>query len=295
MARIEQRKIANIDRGLFLIRYAAAEDDERPPKVRVAVDPSEEKDILLVLHPDHADATLSQPGSCLVVSARRPGKLIVEVAPWRRDGSTAATVKIEPLIQGAAEPSRSVEPTFTGSSIRVLGHVAGIGDVFAGAQEWLAGPSAPSRIEGIAIEWPDKPKDLALRYAVKTAKPQAASGRMMDLGTYAGTRGRALPVVSVVLELSGPRASRYEIGAEAIFLGSPQVRATGQRIVLTGPTGREPLVGFRLDMRERRTPAATPRRDAPSGRVKVFRSRTNPTQAALSQAEPDGLFTLIAT
>ena len=39
MARVEHRKIANIDRGLFLVRYAAAEDEIRPPKVTVAVDP----------------------------------------------------------------------------------------------------------------------------------------------------------------------------------------------------------------------------------------------------------------
>ena len=156
--------------------------------------------------------------------------------------------------------------------------MAGIGDVFAGAQEWLAGPSAPSRIEGIAIEWPDKPRDLTLRYAVTTAKPQAASGRMMDLGTYAGTRGRALPVVGVLLELTGPGASRHEISAEAIFLGSPQVRATGRRAVLAGPTGREPLVGFRLHMKELKKPAASVRSNTPSGRVRVFRSQS--TQAA---------------
>jgi hypothetical protein len=279
MARVEQRKIATIDRGLFLVRYAAAEDEVRPPKVKVSVDPSRDNDILLVLHPDHADATLSQPGSCVVVMATRPGELIVEVTPSRRNGSSGATVKIEPLTQGAAEPAQTFEPTLAGSGLRVLGHVAGIGDVFAGAQEWLAGPSVPSRIEGIAIEWPDKPKDLTLRYAVTTAKPQAGSGRMMELGTYAGTRGRALPVLGVALELTGPGASRFEICAEAIFLGSPQVRATGRRAVLAGPTGREPLVGFRLDMKEQKKPAASVRASTPSGRVRVFRSKSQSTQA----------------
>src|SRR5215467_5720022 len=114
MARVEQRKIATIDRGLFLVRYAAAEDEVRPPKVKVSVDPSRDNDILLVLHPDHADATLSQPGSCVVVMATRPGELIVEVTPSRRNGSSAATVKIEPLTRGAAEPSQTSEPRFAG-------------------------------------------------------------------------------------------------------------------------------------------------------------------------------------
>jgi len=279
MARVEQRKIANINRGLFLIRYAAAEDEARPPKVKVSVDAKHENDILLVLHPDHADGTLSEPGSCLVVMATQPVYVIVEVTPSRRDGSAAATIKIEPLTQGKAQAApETTASTVAGSGIRLLGHVAGVGDVFAGADEWLGGPSAPSRIEGIAIEWPDKPSDLILRYAVETAKPQVTSGRMVEIGSYAGTRGHALPIVSVLLELSGPGAANYEICAEAIFLGSPRMRGTGQRTVLAGPTSREPLVGFRLRMKELEKPvAAAPKASRPSGRVRMFRSKPQST------------------
>jgi hypothetical protein len=292
MARVEHRKIANIDRGLFLVRYAAAEDEIRPPKVTVAVDPKWKmdvsisgqtfwfmKELFVVLHPNHANAVLLQPGSALVVRATSPGQLIVEVTPSQRDGSSAAIVKIAPLTQGEAisMPKPATEGAVAGSGIRILGHVAGNGDVFVGAEEWLAGPSAPSRIEGIAIEWPEKPNDLNIRYSVKTAKPQASSGRMMDLGIYAGTRGRALPIVGVVVEISGLGASRYEISAEAVFLGSPRLRAAGKRVVLAGPTGREPLVGFRLRMEELNTkpePAPSPVRSGRStGHVRVFHSR----------------------
>jgi hypothetical protein len=221
--------------------------------------------------------------------ATSPGEIIVEVSPTRRDGSSAATVQVEPLTQGNADQSvGTVEETAVkGGDIRVLGHVAGIGDVLANADTWLAGPSAPSRIEGIAIEWPGKPSGLTVRYSVKTAKPQVNSGRMMDLGSYAGTRGRALPIVGLVLELSGPDASRCQFAVEAIFLGSPRQRATGTRVTLSGPTGREPLVGFRLRLDEvnakpQPAPSAAPapaRNDRPSGRVRVFRSRAQPAQS----------------
>jgi len=279
MARVKQRRVAYIDRGLFLIRYAAAEDEAWPPKVTVSVDSKHENDILLVLHPDHTDGTLTEPGSCLVVMATQSGNLMVEVTPSRRDGSAAATIKIEPLTQGKAQATpETAAPTVAGGGIRLLGHVAGIGDVFAGADEWLGGPSAPSRIEGIAIEWPDKPSGLILRYAVKTAKPQVTSGQMVEIGSYAGTRGYALPIVSVLLELLGPGAANYEICAEAIFLGSPRMRAIGQRTVLAGPTRREPLVGFRLSMKELEKPAApAPIASRSSGRVRVFRSKAQST------------------
>ena len=175
-----------------------------------------------------------------------------------RDGSIAATVNIEPLIQGEATASATRVLATAGcaavggpaADIRVLGHVAGIGDVYAGANEWLAGPTAPSRIEGISIEWPTKPEGVDIRYSVKTAQPLNISGRVVDLEVFAGTRGRAMPLTNVMLELSGPDASFYRFSLEALFLGSPVMRATGERVVVSGPTGREPLVGLRVALEE---------------------------------------------
>jgi hypothetical protein len=291
MARVERRKIADIDRGLFLVRYAAAEDKVRPPTVTVNVDPMRKTDVsiwghtfwfmeevLVVLHPNHSNAVLSQPGSGLVVRATNPTQIIVEVTPSQQNGSSAAIVKIAPLTQREAisVPEPATKSAVVGGGIRILGHLAGIGDVFVSADEWLAGPTAPSRIEGIAIEWPGKPNDLNIRYSVKTAKPQTSSDVMMDPGHYAGTRGRALPVVGVSVEISGPGASRYEILAEAIFLGSSRLNAKGRRVVLAGPTGREPMVGFRLRVQELNMmsqPVPSPLRNRGSnGHVRVFRS-----------------------
>jgi hypothetical protein len=170
--------------------------------------------------------------------------------------------------------------------MRILGHVTGIGDVWVKSGEWIAGPSAPSRIEGISIDWPDKPADFEIHYAVKTAKPQAISGRTMELGSFAGTRGKAMPLVSLMFELAGAAADDHQLTVEAIFLGAPATRMTGKRIVASGPTGREPLVGLRVglqnvDVVTRPAPkpaVAKPARSA--GRVRVFRSRPNVKESA---------------
>jgi hypothetical protein len=135
---------------------------------------------------------------------------------------------------------------FTG--LRLMAHVAGIGDVFVNLNEWIAGPSAPSRIEGIAVEWPNKPPQFDIRYSVKLGQPQASPSRMMDIGSFAGTRGRAMPLTGVVFELSGAASSDYQVRVEATFLGSPTMRVIGKRVVLSGPTGREPLVGLRMNL-----------------------------------------------
>ena len=300
-----QRRTTEIARGLFAVRYVGADDSEHPPLVKITAEPDSEAQVDVILHPDHEEPVLSHPGTCLIVRAMMAGTLAIEVEPSRINGSIAATVNIEPLLQGEAIASvarGSYQPAARRSGglagdIRVLGHIAGIGDVYGNANEWLAGPSAPSRIEGISIEWPTKPEGVDIRYSVKTAQPLNISGRIVDLGAFAGTRGKAMPLTNLMLELSGPDASVYQFSVEALFLGAPVMHASGERVVLSGPTGREPLVGLRVALEEagaqnnqvtqtnqahqtdqknqaqrQPTPAATgPAR--PSGRVRVFRSR----------------------
>jgi hypothetical protein len=285
---IQQQTVA-INRGLFLVRYAAAEDEAQPPRVMVSPDPASDKDIRFLLHPDHNEAVLWQADTCLVVQAMAPGMLSVQVIPVRDDGSVAATVRIEPLSQGIA-PSPSLKARNRSSAPRdsdnlsILGHVSGIGDIVVDSGEWLAGPSAPSRIEGISIDWPGKPADLDINYAVKTAKPQTTSGRKMPMGSFAGTRGRAMPIVSLMLDMSGSGAADFEFSVEAIFLGSPAMHITGQHVVASGPTGREPLVGLRIGLEPVGVAAASKTKpsanelERPTGRARVFRSRQNRDQ-----------------
>jgi hypothetical protein len=280
MERTKQSKVVEVDKGLLLVRYATADHESRPPKIHIVVNPKHQKNIELVLSPDHRDAVLWQPGSCLVVRASKPGQIFVEVVALEKGGSTAATVKIETLSQGEAAPTtrrRSSATDVDFSRMSLLGHVAGSGDVFARADEWIAGPDAPARIEGLSIDWPGKPDDLDIRYSVKLARPNAASGRTTGLGGYAGTRGRALPIVSLTVELTGPGASAFRLAAEAAFLGAPLTRMTGKQVTVSGPTGREPLVGFRLRLDEINIPLQPElppvARPKSSGRVRIFRSR----------------------
>jgi hypothetical protein len=288
------QKSVSLERGIFIVRYSAAEDEAFPPKVTVGSGPGSEATVVPILHPEEQEPVLWQPGTALVVQAAEPGLLLVQVTPTRPRGSAVATVKIETLSQGkpsvnvtipdltdnapaSAEPRAPTE--FTTDDFRMLGHLAGRGDVFVGANEWIGGPAAPSRIEGLAIEWPTRPRGLVLRYAVTTARPDVTSNAPVEIGTFVGTRGRALPLLGLMLELSGAAASRYELFAEAAFLGAPIVRASGAKLMLAGPTGREALVGIRLKI-EQSASAPQPKSPSPKpaptttppGRVRVFRS-----------------------
>jgi hypothetical protein len=291
MDRTQQRRIVDIDRGLFLVRYAAADDETSPPTVRVSSEPRSDKNINVVLHPDNKEAVLWRPGTCLVVRTTAPSKLLIEVTPLQHGGSVAATIRMEKVTQGEmpfgrSEHEGSIVSSYDVNDLRLLGHVASIGDVVVRANEWLAGPSAPSRIEGISIEWPGKPEDVDICYSVKTARPQTASERQMNLGSFAGTRGKAMPIVGMMLELSGPGAPNLQFNVEAIFLGAPATRVTGGRIVLSGPTGREPLVGLRVALEDGRAITGSKfetsgtRINRASSGVRVFRSRPKPGQSA---------------
>ena len=290
MERANQKQTVTLKRGLFLVRYAGAEDSARPPAVRVSPEPAPNKNLGFLLHPDHDTAVLWQPDTCLVVRALAPATLSVEVIPAQEGGSVAATVRIETLTQGnptapSAQPKGRGSVPHDLSNFRILAHITGIGDRVVNANQWIAGPAAPSRIEGIALEWPDKPAGLEIRYAVKTAKPQAVSGRPMGLGAFAGTRGKAMPIVGLMLEIAGPEAADFQFSVEAIFLGSPAKHMIGKRVIASGLTGREPLVGLRLGLENcqaaaqkplAKTPATAPKQS--KGRTRVFRSRSQPTE-----------------
>lgn len=316
-ADLDQQKVVQLDRGLFFVSYKSADDAVAPPRVVVAPAPGHERRIELVLHPDADEAVLWQPNTSLVVRVEAPATLNVQVLPLRPGGSRAAAVRIEPINHGTP-PTLTRTPmayvpggmapgtpmlagavpygTDVGPGLRVLAHVAGIGDVMVGQNAWIAGPAAPSRIEGVALEWPDMPLGANIRYAVQFANAQAGAGKMVPLGTFAGTRGRALPITGLVLEMSG--GGDMQFVAEAVFLSAPTLRATGRRVVLSGPTGREPLVGLRINIENlppldlplplpEQAPAssqpaaqASGRKDVSSGRVRVFRSRPRQDAAA---------------
>ena len=279
-----KRKTVDIERGLFLVRYASSDDPRHPPTVRISFEERSGPDTALIIHPDARDAILSEPGTALAVRAASPAKLLVEVMPTGMDGSTAATVKVEALNPGAmpettiaADGHLDAGP-LAGGAIRLRAHVAGIGDVIAAINEWVAGPSAPSRIEGLAIDWPDMPAGLDLRYAVRSRNADAT--RLAPIGSFVGTRGRALPVTGIVLELSGAEADGHEL----VVLGAPVTRLTGRRVVANGPTSREPLVGLRIDVARRddvAEPASARSTRTRPGQVRVFRGRSRAQAAAV--------------
>jgi hypothetical protein len=90
--------------------------------------------------------------------------------------------------------------------------------------------------------------------------------------------------VGVSIELAGHGAPGFQLAVEAAFLGAPLSRKQGKKIAMSGPTGREPLVGFRLRLDEIKAPVQPEPEPAPmakvksSGRARIFRSRSDSSE-----------------
>jgi hypothetical protein len=249
-----KQKSFALPRGLYVLRYETAADPTQPPLVTVVCEAGRNE---VILHPDQSRPTMSVPGQALVIRAAETGNVQVEISSSGHSGTLDATLKFEPIKRDSGTPA-GLQPYRMGAAneggsavpvpIQLLGHVSRLGDVMVGPDEWLGGPSSPARVEGFLVRWPGRPADVQLAYAATISGQRPGEARVVEVDEFAGTRGRARPITAVAMELSGAGARGYQLQVEALFLGAPVRKFTGQSIAATGPTGREPLVGLRLSM-----------------------------------------------
>ena len=212
----------------------------------------------------------------------------MQVRPSVPNGSVEADVSIERLGRfadrddGAQRPEEQREGSKRAGAwephgtnvLEFLAHVARMGDIHVPAGEWIAGPESPAEIEGLAVKWRDRPRDLNIKYAVRVGGKTSTLMRANGDGSFVGTRGEARPLTEVRFELGGQAAKNHEFVIDALFQGSTPVSAEGRSISLSSPRGREALVGLRVGLVDvpARAELATKKSDRGSGRVRVFRS-----------------------
>lgn len=271
-----------VTRGLYILRYVASNAGNgathaAAPSIRVTLQNA--ADVELITWPGVLPNELSGPGDGLVLRAFRDTSVTLEVMPSHAGGSVDAELHLEPV-------SRLAHGGFGRTDgIEILAHVSRRGDVVIAAGEWICGPDYPMAIEGIEIRWPHRPPGLDIMTTVSVSKNGVRNLPTILTGKFAGTRGRAAPITSLELSLTGERARDFALRLDALFLGSAVQSKRGRSISLIGPTGREPLVGLRLSIESVSTNGAARAASAPSiqerpksgsnwgsgGRIRVFR------------------------
>jgi hypothetical protein len=281
---IAQTKVVELEQGLFLLRYVASAA-RSAPTIMVACEHGSERAAVLISPPGYPEGALERPGDALVVQAHQRARLSIQVRPAKPDGSYEADVSIERLGPAAEADERPGSRREETNRLEVFAHVARLGDISVPAGEWIAGPESPARIEGLSVKWRDASDHPDLKYAARTGGRNSSLMWGNGDGSFVGTRGQARPLTEVRFELRGPAAENKELVVEALFQGATPVRAEGRNIRLSGPSGREALLGLRLDLvdisAQDAMAAVTPDSDAratesesrrPSSRVRVFRS-----------------------
>ena len=277
------------------MRYEFPGGSRDHPTELVRAAPGSEADIEIISPPGCAVGRLEQPGAALLVRAADQGKLRIGVKRKGSNGSLDAAFRLESVGSlSIAEKSEANDhdlvadfapaPSSDLGAVRSAGasaeaffvaHISRRGDVCVAPSEWAAGPDAPGRIEGLEIRALGK-DGVHAELQVLTGTKEPKWSEWSGAGVFAGSRGRSQPLLGLRLRLTGDQAHRFIVNADALFLGSPIMNRRGREIECVSHAGRDPLVGFRFEIRpERRLsvrPAVSlPGRDA-EPRVQVFRA-----------------------
>jgi hypothetical protein len=272
-----ETKIVRVSAGLSVLKYISAQETVAPPMVRVSARDRGAR-VNFIAAPGQKKDVLAAPGTALVLVADAESELTIRIV--RDAKSKSAEIELHLELLTPAKSSHIPEKYGDAASrISVVGHLARRGDVIVESGEWLGGPEFPAPIEGIEIRWPEIPAGLELEYSAIVGSNTLRKLRPCKVNEFAGTKGRAAPVVGLTIALGGKMAERYRLNADCIFLGEQMMNRSGQELNLAGPTGREPLVGLRLSIetiRGFKSDEASP--VVPASGLRVFRGRTSARQ-----------------
>ena len=283
----KQTLVLNVTEGLYVLRYLGGVDPRSAPSALVKVPSAEAVDLDVITAPGFDAGEMPGPGSNLVLVVRTAGSIEVEVQSVGENGSLDARFSLDLLAPALTrmrthpeqrtllKSSAAVRQVVSGGddgaykSIELFAHVARRGDIAADEEGWVAGPKAPSAIEGIEVLCTRSDVGITIQYR-NTSNPNTWSDWQAP-GTFVGTRQKASPLTGLRLKVIGAAASLFELEVEALFLGSATVVGRGRELEFVSAGGLDPLVGLRMGLMQlSAASASSDMRKAP--RVRVFRS-----------------------
>ena len=281
-----QTLILNVTEGLYVLRYLGGGHPRSAPAAIVKLPSANAADADIITAPGLNTGEMPGPGSNVVLLVRRSGPIEVVVEASDGNDSLDARFSLDLLASALSRRPDSEERTrmkagaiakpdvsTTGSgqpaSIGLFAHVARRGDIAADEEGWVAGPKAPSAIEGVEVTCNRTDLGVAIQY--RNLSNANRWSEWQPPGGFVGTRQKASPLTGLRLKLVGAASQGYELDGEALFLGSPIQVGRGQDLEFVSAGGLDPLVGLKLRIAQFPNAAAFPdAKKAP--RVRVFRS-----------------------
>lgn len=267
-----------------------------PLRVIVSADPDFADDVQLLFSPGATAGVLRKPGDFVVVSVQRDATVLITTLGDGADRPEAVTLHVDRIDQEAGGLSRrpamaalpgpqagfdsGQDAAERSVPLRIAGHVERRGDLFVTGGEWLGDPGGSARIEGFSIQWPRRPANVDISYGCSIL----GLGRMPEavVGEFVGTRMQARAINGISLRLIGEQAESFALIVEAGFSDGTRFGPALAPVDLRGPTGREFLVGLRLQLSEvsakgqrsggGRSPAAGRQEAGPRKPARIFRA-----------------------
>ena len=283
----KQTLVLNVAEGLYVLRYLGGANPRSAPAATVKLPATDSAEADIITAPGLDTGEMPGPGSNVVLVVRKSGPLEGGVEASGGNDSLDARFSLDLLAPAlpkgrpeAAERTRvklgaMAKPDVSGAGsgqpglIELFAHVARRGDIAADEEGWVAGPNAPSAIEGIEVSCSRTDLGVAIQY--KNLSNANRWSEWQPPGGFVGTRQKASPLTGVRFKIVGAASPNYELDGEALFLGSPIQLGRGQDLEFVSAGGLDPLVGLKLRLVQFYKAEAIPdARKAP--RVRVFRS-----------------------
>lgn len=258
-------EVLDLEAGLILLRHVALRNGHHDAVITLDVPPGDADFVDLLYDPSVTAEALLAPNQCVVIRCRRRAKIVVS-ARNNHGGHPKGSVKLEYLTRyrragSAAVPLRG-EPL---DSLQVTAHLGHRGDLAFANGAWIGGPDAPSRIEGLTLDWPDIPPDLIIRYGNPT-------GALVTIGSYVGTRGRHRSLDGIALRLEGPAASGYRLDVDALFALDGRQSDGGTEVMVRSTKSNDLLIGLRIALSHDER-SGVPRSTAPAWSLQPRQNR----------------------
>ena len=286
----KQTLVLNVAEGLYVLRYLGGANPRSAPAATVKLPATDSAEADIITAPGLDTGEMPGPGSNVVLVVRKSGpiEVVVEVsggndsldarfsldllAPALPKGRPEAAERTRVKLGAMAKPDVSGAGSGQPGLIELFAHVARRGDIAADEEGWVAGPNAPSAIEGIEVSCSRTDLGVAIQY--KNLSNANRWSEWQPPGGFVGTRQKASPLTGVRFKIVGAASPNYELDGEALFLGSPIQVGRGQDLEFVSAGGLDPLVGLKLRLVQFSKAEAIPdARKAP--RVRVFRSYTD--------------------
>ncbi|MBX3539698.1 MAG: hypothetical protein KF735_18810 [Chelatococcus sp.] len=250
-ARVFSRMI-KLSRGLFALRYLAADDDRQPPAIGVQTGPRSREALTIVGGPDSEEGFLCKPGDAAVLVSQGDAIIVVTTYVGRHALSDGVKLKLDQIdrlsardseLVRAARPQRAkAVPRDRRAPVFLSGHVEGIGALSLKAGERLGEAGSSHVIEGFAIHWPRRPVGVDIAYGCADVGGSLAVETLT--GDFVGTRGKGGAIGGLFVRLVGERAGQFALDAEAVFAGGRRVVSSSQALEALVEEEAAPLVAL---------------------------------------------------